>query len=88
MSDLVEAGETLHYKIEFINRGASRKGYYSTKKTTEALERLGYEVHVNGIISTVYLSGSREEILKARKEITNRLRIMYRTMPIKFVKAE
>ena len=77
----------LHYKISWFNRNNSRKGSWTKKHTTEVIENLGYEVHSasrKSFISTVYLSGTREEILKSRTEITRRLKAVHRLVPVKF----
>ena len=74
--------------ISFGSRGNPRNGMsWSTKSTKEALRKMGYEtipwglnnypdLKDNAPIQEIKLSGTREEILAAREEITTRLRIM------------
>ena len=73
-----------HYSLSWINRANMRKGSWTKKHTTEVVEKLGHEVHIRYRISTVYLSGTREEIIKDRTEITRRLKTVCRHIPIRF----
>ncbi len=79
-----------HATITFVSRGQRRGGYqWSTVRVKERLLRLGFTckpaVPTHTLLQEVSLIGTRDEIIRDRKEITSLLRIMSGSrMGIKF----
>ena len=71
-----------HYTahIEIFSRGAIRGGVtWSTKQVKEAMLKLGYKCFITGshqLIQTVEITGTRDDIIRQRTEISDRLRSM------------
>lgn len=85
--------EQLNATIEVISRGNLRGGaQWSTKTVRAAMNELGYEISGsnpdkpdNQLLQTIKFSGTRDEIIAARTEITNKLkRLSSGKIPLKF----
>ncbi len=70
--------------IEYWSRGQRRNGdQWSTRRCQEVLREMGFDSQPcydgrpkNALIQKVVLQGTREEVLRDRKLITNRLRML------------
>lgn len=91
---LNEINDTKLHKatIEIFSRGNTRSGSWSTKKVRERIQNAGYKItgaqeddKDNQIIQVVHLEGTRDDIIKARKDIDLILKTLAtRKVPTKF----
>lgn len=72
-----------HAELQFMSRGNSRRGQWSTIGMERSLARHGYKMEPvfepsgkgKALIQKVAISGTRDEILRQRKEISDIVRI-------------
>lgn len=84
--------KTYRAEIKFFSRTNSRRGQWSTKRMGEALAKYGHEMEPvidpargKALIQKVTFSGTRDEIIKQRKEITSIVKTVSQgAAPVKF----
>ena len=82
--------------VEIWSRGSSRKGSWSTKRVRERFKELGYDIKGkdpakpdNQMFQVVTITGTRDEIVKAKTDIQRTLRgIAGCRVPTKFALTE
>lgn len=79
--DKLNKQQIYHATITYVSRGQRRGGIqWSTIRVKERLLKLGFEsgpvVPNHSLLQQVELVGTRDEIIRDRKEITSLLRIM------------
>lgn len=74
-------------RLEWWSRHQSRSVHnnWSIKSVVNVVKRLGYEpIRMNEFLHCVEFSGTREEVIKQRTNITAAIKIVAREIPTKF----